>query len=65
MTSDEDPNIKLSEKVSFYLIRNIYPAARDTGLQHFIVPGHEQGKFMLTGDGRHKIKLILHLFCLN
>ncbi len=38
MTSDEDPNIKIGEKVSFYLIRNIYPIARDTGLQHFIVP---------------------------
>jgi len=41
MSSDEDPNIKLGEKVSFYPIRNIYPTARDTGLQHFIVPRHE------------------------
>lgn len=41
MTSDEEPNIKLGEKVSFYLIGNIYPTARNTGLQHFIVPRHE------------------------
>lgn len=52
MTSDDEPNFKLGEKVLLYLKEDTYRDTKNVGSEHFVTTGHLQGKFTLTGDGK-------------
>ena len=52
LTTDEESNFKLGEKVLLYLKEDTYCDTKNVGSDHFVTTGHVQGKFTLTADGK-------------
>lgn len=52
MSSDEEPNFKLGEKVLLYLTKDTHPDIKNIRPEHFVATGFKQGKYTLTEDGK-------------